>query len=163
MGGHISPGGFGYDCVYYSSHIYLLLKMKKSPKESNSSWAVRIMVFFCIVALIFISIAIYRETRKKYQVQKQVDDLRAEARRIEKENIGLADRLEYLSSTDFTEKEAKDKFNLQKPSEKEIIIKPNITKEADPSKESGAGEKKLVVTNSNIQKWWKYLFKPQKL
>ncbi|MFZ2192737.1 MAG: septum formation initiator family protein [Candidatus Moraniibacteriota bacterium] len=132
---------------------------KKDSNKGGNSWLIRMIIFLGFVALIFISLAIYKETYRKKQVQKEIDTLKEEADRIQGANSRLADKLAYLQGRDYQEKEIRDKLNLQNPDENVVIIKPNSTKKIEERKNSEAPTQELVVKTSNPEKWWNYFFK----
>lgn len=118
------------------------------------------MALLGVILIVLIGVAIFKETSKKRQVQKQIDELKAQARQIEQENAKLSDKNDYFGSADFTQKEAKDKFNLQSPQENVVIIKPTLSPKTDDKQEESSADKKLTVNLSNLEKWWNYFFKP---
>lgn len=123
----------------------------------------KILLPLGLIALVFLTLALSREMYKKKQVQKEIDNLKAEAERIEKENIVMEDKLAYFESRDFQEKEARDKLNLQNPEEGMVIIKPSISKGAfedgneDKQPEIARNEESKSI--SNQKRWWNYFFK----
>lgn len=133
--------------------------MEKRDEKKKKSWFFRFVLFLGLIVLGFISWSITRETIRNRQVQKEIDQLREEAKKIERENTELSEKISYFESKDFQEKEAKDKLNLQSPNENVVVIKPDLTKGDAASVPAQAEEKKLVVKISNIQKWWDYFFK----
>lgn len=112
-----------------------------------------------IIILALIILAVTRETNKKNQVQLEIDKLREEAKKIEKDNLELTDKLAYFESPDFQEKEAKDKLNLQNPKENVVIIKPSLTKETENIPNNQPDKIEVKIKMSNLQKWWDYFFK----
>lgn len=109
--------------------------------------------------MIPIIIALTKETYKKNQIQKEIEGLQEKAKQIDKENTDIQEQISYLGSKDYQEKEAKDKLNLQNPSENVVVIKPSITKEnqvEEKKAENVIMEEKKVI---NPIKWWHYFFK----
>src|SRR3990172_12477125 len=96
----------------------------------------KIIIIPALLAIIFILIAVTRETYKKNQIQKEIDGLQAKARQIEKENLAIQEKIAYFDSSDYKEKEAKDKLNLQDPGENVVVIKPSVAKEAQIEQET---------------------------
>lgn len=132
--------------------------MSRNTVAKRNSFLIRAMFFVGVMALAFITLAAVKANSKKREVQKEIDKLKAEAERIERENFDLAGKISYLESHDYQEKEAKDKLNLQNKEEQVVIIKPGTEKEPVVEEEKFP-EKKLVVRVSNVQKWWDYFFK----
>lgn len=122
------------------------------------AWLIRILLVIGMAVLVLIIIAVGKETNKKNQVQAEIDKLREEAEKIEKDNSQLTDKLAYFESQDFQEKEAKDKLNLQNPEEKVVIIKPSLAKEAKNNSDSQPDRVEVKIKMSNVQKWWDYFF-----
>lgn len=132
--------------------------MRDNTDEKKSSWLVKMIIFLALVAAVFIVLAIYRETYRKKQVQKEISDLQNEADKIQGDNLRLADKIAYLEGRDYQEKEIRDKLNLQKPDENVVIVKPSLTKK-NAENEPTIADQKLVVKESNPQKWWDYFLK----
>ena len=132
--------------------------MRKND-EKKSSWLLRVIIFLGIILSGLVIFAVSKEIYIKKEVQKQIDQLDTEAQKIEKENMALSDKISYLESKDYQEKEAKDKLNLQDPGENVVVIKPSLVAGQKNDDESPIPDKKLIVKVSNVQKWWDYLFK----
>lgn len=120
---------------------------------------IKTVLFLGAVAMIFIALAIFRETRAKKQVQTEIEKLKAEAEKINKENILSQEKLEYLESKDYQEKEAKNKLNLQSPDEKVVIITPSVIKNEEKKSESVPLDKLKIQNKENYLKWRDYFFK----
>jgi cell division protein FtsB len=113
-----------------------------------------------VVILFFVVSAIHKETVKKNQIQAEIDKLRIEAEKTARENSMLHDKIEFLSSREYMETEARDKLNLKSPDEKVVIVKKNVAKEtiapAEPTREIREENK---ISIANHVKWWDYFFK----
>lgn len=120
---------------------------------------IKAVLFLGAVAMIFIALAIFRETRAKKQVQTEIEKLKAEAEKINKENILSQEKLEYLESKDYQEKEAKNKLNLQSPDEKVVIITPSVIKNEEKKSESVPLDKLKIQNKEKYLKWRDYFFK----
>lgn len=120
---------------------------------------IKIVLFLGIVALIFIALAIFREMRVKKQIQTEIEKLQAEAEKIHKENILSQEKLAYLESKDYQEKEAKDKLSLQNPDEKVVIINPSVVKNEERKIENAPLPSVKIQEKENYLKWWDYFFK----
>jgi uncharacterized protein YpmB len=136
---------------------------KNHPDKKENSWLIRIIIFLGLIALVFIILAISKETYQKKQIQKNINDLQAEADRIQGDNLHLADKLKYFEGKDSQEKEMRDKLNLQKPDEKMVVIVPGMA-EKNASTNMNTSEdfpqqQQVTIKTSNLQKWWNYFFK----
>ena len=100
----------------------------------------------------------------KKQIQKEIAKLQKEAEKINKENFEIKEKITYLESKDYKEREAKDKLNLQSPGEKVVFVKPSVVRKSDnPQENLIENDGETVIENekskvSNSEKWWKYFF-----
>lgn len=132
--------------------------MAGKTEKTDGNWLLRAVIFLGLVAVALISVAIYKENARKKQVQAEIDSLEKQAEQIRKENASLTDKIAYLGSGDFQEKEAKDKLNLQKPDESVVIIQPERSVD-NPQEAKEDSRQQVVVKVSMPEKWWKYFFK----
>ncbi len=114
-----------------------------------------------IVGIGMVFLALNKEINKKKEIQKIINNLQAEAMRLDSENSDLAEKIEYLQSDDYKKREAKDKLNLQAEGESVVVIKPNLAKKEIIQEKGEKNNKDIVieVEKSNSQKWWEYFFK----
>jgi len=131
--------------------------MQKNSDKDNL-WLIRIIIFLGCVAIVFILLAISRETYRKRQVQKEITKLEEEARRIQGDNMRLSDKIAYLEGRDYQEKEIRDKLNLQDARENVVIIDSGLPLKKNETESLKAGQE-LLIKKSNPQKWWDYFFK----
>lgn len=131
--------------------------MQKNSDKDNL-WLIRIIIFLGCVAIVFILLAISRETYRKRQVQKEITKLEEEARRIQGDNMRLSDKIAYLEGRDYQEKEIRDKLNLQDARENVVIIDSGLLLKKNETESLKVGQE-LLIKKSNPQKWWDYFFK----
>lgn len=128
--------------------------------DKSKPFLVRVVLLFGMVALLFIAAAIYREIAKKREVQSKIEQLQKEAEQISRTNALTQEKIAYLESRDYQEREAKDKLNLASPDEQTVVIKPTIvSKENLPETEDLAVAPQAVQQAPNYKKWWNYFFK----
>jgi len=130
-----------------------------AKNEKKHPVLVKTVVILGLLLFGLIIFAISKESYKKKQAQEEIDKLQLEARRITRENTELMDKLSYLESRDYQEKEARDKLNMQNPKENMVIVEPGLAPVSSSQNISDENGKKLVVKTTNIQKWWDYFFK----
>lgn len=128
-----------------------------SMKQTEKNWLKLFfssanLTLFLIFIFIFSAISLVRQSIKYFSVSKQVADLERNIKKLEDKNSELSGSLEYLKSEFYQEKEARLKFNLQKPEEKVIILVPSKNQEQIEIMPSQKKE-------SNFIKWWKYFFR----
>ncbi|MFN3301760.1 MAG: FtsB family cell division protein [Patescibacteria group bacterium] len=102
-----------------------------------------------IIILILITTSFLKTFFREKNIRKEVIALEEEIKKLEGERSDLSKILEYLKSDFYKEKEAREKFGLQKPGEKTIVILPTEETSEKPV------EKKMP----NFKKWWQYIFK----
>lgn len=121
--------------------------------------ASRLFLFLISLALIGLAVNVGRESYRKYQLTKEINQLKSEISRLEKQDNQMADLLEYFQEDTYLEKEARLKLNLKKPGEKVVIF--SQTEEATAS-QSPADSKETGQPSqedeSNPWKWWEYFF-----
>ena len=126
-----------------------------------SSFFVKFFLLLAFVALVFIFISIFKETYRKNQVKKEINDLQEEAQRISKDNADIKEKIAYLESPEYQIKEAKDKLGLQNPEENVIVVKPNVEKEPEANSLENENSENIpqIEETPNCLKWWNYFFK----
>lgn len=122
-------------------------------------------LFFALLVLVWLAIIIARATYNRYQFNQEIERLKSEIERTEKRNQELASLIEFFKTESFLEKEAREKLNLKKEGENVVVV-PKMPEGREGSLEIGQEnnlvdleEKKEPEEESNIIKWWKYLFK----
>lgn len=112
----------------------------------------KFLIFFLILALIGLVIAVSKESYRRYQIDKEAADLKKEIASLEEKNESLIELLDYFNSEKFLEKEARLKLNLLKEGEKLVIIAPD--KQIDSGNQVEDIEESKA---SNFKKWLEYL------
>lgn len=127
-----------------------MIKKKKSFLQIlfYSSFFSIILVF--ILFLVFISS--FKTFRQEKEVRGQIINFENEIKKIEGEKIKLVETLDYLKSDFYKEKEAREKFGMQQPGEKTVVILPT---EENKEKTEIKEEENLPI----FKKWWRYLIK----
>jgi cell division protein FtsB len=121
----------------------------------------RAVALACLIGVAFILASVWKEMKKKKEIQDKITQLQQEAEKISRENSNLEERIAYLGSDDYKQKEAKDKLNLQSPGENVVIIKKNAAKEDVPQEKQAdpiGSPKNEAEATSNPKKWWNYFF-----
>ena len=132
--------------------------MARDPEKNKNSVLPKLVLiagFFILAAAAFF---LAKEVYKKRQIQNEITKLEQEAAKINRENLEIQDKIAYLQSRDYQEREAKDKLNLQNPGENVVVIKPGVAREQGIKAENENLPQPLPPNVSNPQKWWKYFF-----
>lgn len=118
-------------------------------------------IFFLVglTVLVLIGISLGKETYRKRQIQKEIEGLQTQINQMGQENSNMENLIGYLSSTDFQEKEAREKLNLQKDDEKMIVLRKDAVPQQATSPDNSGKTDTMPEDNSpNWQKWWKFFF-----
>ena len=118
-------------------------------------------LFFFIAGIVLaaiISTRAFQEAYRSRMIQKQVDDLKAQALQVQNENQALTQQIAYLQTPEFQEKIAKEKLNMQEPDENVVVVTPG------PEQQQQAPEAPSAVSQTqtdvpNYTKWWNLFFK----
>jgi cell division protein FtsB len=130
-----------------------------AKQEKNHSFLAKTVIILGVLLFGLIIFAISKETYRKKQAQVEIDKLRQEAEKITRENVELTDKLSYLESRDYQEKEARDKLNMQNANENVVIVEPGVLQKDKVKETANDNSKKLFVKTTNVEKWWNYFFK----
>ncbi len=116
-------------------------------------------LFFLIVgfAAIFATfILVAKERKRAAGIQKEIEVLVQEAAEVEREGNALKEKISYLSTEDFYEREAKENLNYQKEGEEVVIIRRPIKDKE--SVEEGEVKGEIVEKEPHYKVWWRYFF-----
>jgi len=139
---------------------------KKFIRKMLSS---KVFLFFVFVILIVLTINLAQESYRKYQLKKEISELKLEIDRLEGNKDQLSNLMEYFKNDSYLEQEARVKLNLKKPGEKVVILsRDSVTDDNVKVSQSGAleiGNQEIELEDINLEtanywKWWEYFFKP---
>lgn len=134
---------------------------RKNREKTNASAKIFSGIFFLagLAVLVLIGISLGKEVYRKRQIQKEIDGLQSQIGQLGQQNGDMENLISYLSSTDFQEKEAREKLNLQKSDEKMIVLRKDVVEPESQPRETTVNPQAPPEDNSpNWQKWWKYFF-----
>lgn len=113
-----------------------------------------------LVASGFIGYSAIKENQRNKQIENEIKSLRGEAQKLRQSNQDMQEKILYYDTSDYQEKTAKDKLNLQKENENVAIIKPTPTlREGETSNPSSIESEVTTKEKPNYQKWIDYFFK----
>lgn len=115
----------------------------------------RLFLIIGVVILVIFSVALGKEVVRKYEVNKEINQLKEEVVNLEKRNAELSDLMQFLNTDRFKEEEARTKLGMAKPGEKVVVI-PNVNAEENNEQIDQQTTKQTNLTNP--QKWWNYFF-----
>lgn len=110
----------------------------------------KIIILGLFLILSFITFNLIKNINKNKTINHKTIELSDEIKKLEKENKDLQELIAYFSTSEFLDKEAREKLNMAKPGENIIIIPQEDTLQ------------KISVSNDNNKKnyilWWNYFF-----
>lgn len=111
------------------------------------------MVFLALVSVIYF---LGQELNKRYLINKEVRKLEADISQFESKNEELLKLLNYLKTTEYQERQARQLLKLQKPGEFAVALplQPEET-------EDKTSQKTKEGNFSNLKQWWNYFFGPK--
>lgn len=127
------------------------MKRKKASKMMTSWWFVLVM-FLIAFFMVFVY---FRAFYQDYKVEKEIESLQAEIKRLDSKKIETLEILNYVKSDDFVEEKARTELNMVRPGEKMLVVKKE-------EKNAPRQEKEDVIEFnrfSNLEKWFNYFFK----
>lgn len=157
------PPGRPFNGRFYHSSPNEILKnvRRRHLDKTNSSAKLVSGIFFLagLAVLVYIGVSLGKEIYRKRQIQKEIDGLQAQIDKMGQENGDMGNLISYLSSTDFQEKEAREKLNLQKSDEKMIVLQKEVAPQASqPENDANNPPAPAEDTSPNWQKWWNHFF-----
>lgn len=145
--------------------------MRKEIKEEFSEgissgkgkfFSSRIFLFFLLLALIWLSLILTNTTYKRYQMIKEINDLKNEISQLKTDNQDLVNLLDSFNNQSFLEKEARRRLNLKKEGEIVVVLPKTETGATFQAQEQEIKEENSSQNEkeeSNLSKWWRYFFK----
>jgi cell division protein FtsB len=123
---------------------------------------IRLIIAAAIILIGWAAFVSSKQIQRNRRIQEEVAALETEASKIQSENETLSERIDYLSSPDFREQEAKKKLGLKKTEEIMAVIKPSLeyNKEKDAQNETikKVSENQNETDMPNYKKWWRVFF-----
>lgn len=107
--------------------------------------------------LVVFTFGVSREALRRYEIHKEIQKLEASAQDLEQQNSELSELMDYLTTSSFTEREARVKLGYQKPGEKAVVI-PVTESDGTGVSVLGAADTAKPDTRSNPHKWFDYFF-----
>lgn len=113
----------------------------------------KFILLLILAALGVLSYFFSIEFKKRYVVEREIQNMDKQIAGLEKNNSELSNLIGYLQSPSFQEKEIRQKLNLQKPGEHVVVLPSEKT---DGTLQSAAQDG--AAQKPNWQKWWDYFF-----
>ena len=103
-----------------------------------------------------------KQIERNRRIQQEVTSLENEATKIRQENETLSEKIDYFSSDNFREQEAKKKLDLKKAEETVVVINPRPAYENGGDTSTAIDQQAAGSTGdrntANYKKWWSLFF-----
>ncbi|MDD3486783.1 MAG: septum formation initiator family protein [Candidatus Moranbacteria bacterium] len=131
----------------------------KSEEKTNTAAKIFSGIFFLagFVILALIGVSLGKKIYRKNQTQKEIEKLQAQIQELKQDNDNMDGLISYLSSTDFQEKEAREKLSLQKNDEKMIVLQKDAVQPEKSESDSDQNKNQLATEPNNTPNWQKWL------
>ncbi len=147
-------------------------KISYKSKPNNNNRGKRILQGFVIIILLgFIGLigrGLWTTFERKYAIEKEKQELMQKVSRIQQDIVSLEQVKEYISSSAYQEREAKQKLDLKKPGEEVVMITPgsivaNLSNEELVSILRDPQAEKRIPAQTNPERWWAFFFDKERL
>ncbi len=114
----------------------------------------RKVVFFLLA--VFLALSLVRNIQKIRKANEKIDNAEKKLEDLNKESLLLQKKLKEVESTNFIEKEARDKLGLAKEGEIVLILpEDEVLRKLSPKEGS---EEEILLTEENWKEWFKLFF-----
>lgn len=117
----------------------------------------KIILSIAGIVLVFILVSLAQELNRRWQYQREVEQLKQEVYKSEQQLTKLANLNTYFKTEEYKERLAREKLNYRAPGEKVILI-PQDTAEPSSAK---ASEGRPAPAASIARRWWNAFFDPE--
>ncbi len=112
----------------------------------------KIALVILIIIAAFLFKTEYSAWQKRKSIEQEITTLQNQQNALEQKNQELAKSLDYLNTSDYKEKIARQQLNLQKKGELAINFPDSINSQNSSALNINQNQK-------NWEKWWLYFFK----
>lgn len=150
LGGDID--GWIFVCAFF--HVLTCMAVQK--------YFMRVGIVGIVVLVSWMVYVSSKQIARNQRIEHEVALLAGEAEKIQRENETLSEKINYFSSANFREQEAKEKLGMKKSNEAVVAIQSR--REVKKSTSEGFGEEKQTsessprTTHPNYRKWWDLFF-----
>lgn len=122
----------------------------------------KFIALFLLFFILLIAFPIAKNAKKRYSINKEIDELNKEIGRIKENNQKLTKLVSYLNSDQYIEEQARLNFGLKKPGEKVYVIKNNNQADNSDNVQDSHGDLNNNQNGekiSNPRKWFNHFTK----
>lgn len=140
----------------------------KTRFQPNKNIKNSIITIALIGVVLFLGVKIFDIFKIKYDRELEKQALLKQVERIKQDTVSLEKVKEYISTSAYQEREAKQKLDLKKPGEEVVIITPgsitaNLNNEELVSILRDPKAEKRIPAQTNPERWWAFFFDKDRL
>jgi len=105
-----------------------------------------------LVGVIIFGTIQYRQRTQRQDISNEINQLQQQQKDLEQKNQQLSDSLQYLNSSGYQDRIARQQLGLKKSGEVVYSFAP------DAEEHAAAASDNRVANSSNVKAWWLYLF-----
>ena len=140
----------------------------KSKSKSKNKIKNLILTFFLLGIIIFLSFQIFGIYKIKYERELEKQALLKQVEKIKQDTVSLEKIKEYISTSAYQEREAKQKLDLKKPGEEVVMITPgsitaSLSNEELISILRNPKSEERIPAQTNPERWWAFFFDKDRL
>jgi cell division protein FtsB len=142
----------------------------KSTMKAPSKYYIRngLIILGLLLAIGFITKNLFIIFERKYTIEQEKQALTKQVARIKQDSLSLEQVKEYISSSAYQEREAKQKLDLKKPGEQVVLITPgsitaNLNDQDLVSILRDPQAEKRLPAQTNPERWWAFFFDKERL
>ena len=148
--------------------LVFLSGIQKVNCNSNYNIKKSLLTLALIVIIIFLGIKILDIYKIKYTRELEKQELLKQVERIKQDTASLEKIKEYISTSAYQEREAKQKLDLKKPGEEVVMITPgsitaNLSNDELISILRDPKSEKRIPAQTNPERWWAFFFDKDRL
>lgn len=143
--------------------VYSENKIKPKSNIKNG-----LLTLALIGVIIFLGIRIFNIFKIKYDRELEKQALIKQVERIKQDTASLESIKEYISSSAYQEREAKQRLDRKKPGEEVVMITPgsitaNLSNDELISILRDPQAEKRILAQTNPERWWAFFFDKDRL
>lgn len=127
-----------------------------STAPTNQWLRKRAILGFALLVFGYLVLGSVKLVIENYKVHQDATRLDSELTQIQQHNLELKNLLAYYQTDSYKEKEARARFNYQKPGERVVAVPQPVNEE--PSITQPGAETQPATPPSNPEQWWSYFF-----
>ncbi len=157
MGSYICSSSrfYGYDVC--GTALFLLTVMGQGFSSTDNNRIRSGVIVGMAIVLIVAGYFSWKQYERYLRIKTEVAVLEVERERVRKENESLKERINYVATENFQEKESKERLNMRKDNEYVVDIE-GVESTPQNSPKASAPADTSVTPAPNYKKWWSKVF-----